>query len=135
MAWLSDTHVLLWALEEPDRLPEQRQNTLADTADTVYFSAVNIWEIAIKISLGCRNFGFSPERVQQLAEQAGFIELPVAALHAAKVAHLPLHHRDPFDRLLVAQAITEQVRLLTADEALPVYSQLVECFRPQRRDS
>lgn len=131
MAWLLDTHVLLWALAQPDRFPPEWHETLATTPDPVYFSAVNIWEIAIKVSLGHHDFGFRPERVQQLAEQAGFVELPVAALHAAKVAHLPLHHRDPFDRLLVAQAITEQARLLTADSALPVYSDLVDCLRPQ----
>lgn len=131
MAWLLDTHVLLWALAEPERLPPGWHETLVATPDTVYFSAINIWEIAIKVSLGRRDFGFSPERVQQLAEQSGFVELPVAALHAAKVARLPLHHRDPFDRLLVAQAITEQARLLTADSALRVYSELVDHFRPQ----
>lgn len=131
MPWLLDTHVLLWALSQPGRLPSERRETIATTPDTVYFSAINIWEIAIKVSLGRRHFDFSPERVQQLAEQAGFVELPVTARHAAKVARLPFHHRDPFDRLLVAQAIAEQATLLTVDSALPVYSELVDCFEPE----
>ena len=127
MAWLLDTHVLLWALAEPERLPPGWHETLAATPDTVYFSAINIWEIAIK----GKALRVVIDEMQQLAEQSGFVELPVAALHAAKVARLPLHHRDPFDRLLVAQAITEQARLLTADSALSLYSELVDYFRPQ----
>ena len=104
-----------------ERRAEARSSILA--ADEVYVRAVSIWEVAIKAGLG-RIQG----DVRQLAEAiggSGFVELPVTALHAATVAGLPPHHRDPFDRLLVAQAMSEPLILLTADAALLAYSDLV----------
>lgn len=91
----------------------------------VYFSAASIWEIAIKTALGKVDFQYSPEDIAQAAKDTGFIELPVSAAHGAKVSHLPLHHLDPFDRLLVAQALLMPAQLLTADSALVPYSELV----------
>jgi len=92
----------------------------------VLFSAASIWEIAIKARLGRADFPLRPEQVAQEARLTGFIELPVKADVAARVADLPLHHRDPFDRLLVAQAMAEPARLYTADPLLPPYSELVQ---------
>lgn len=126
MTLLLDTHVLLWAIYQPVRIPEKWIEKLVDRSNLVFFSAASIWEIAIKSSLDRPNFSFDAERTLQLAKQTGFTELPVSGEIAAKVRNLPWHHRDPFDRLLIAQAKQMPARLLTADSQLPVYSELVE---------
>ena len=122
MRLLLDTHLFLWSVTDSPRLsPEARKSIVS--ADEVYVSAASIWEAAIKAGLGKIQ-----GNMRQLAEAiagSGFVELPVTALHAARVAELPSHHRDPFDRLLVAQAMTEPLVLLTADVALLPYSDLV----------
>jgi PIN domain nuclease of toxin-antitoxin system len=125
MRLLLDTHVLLWALGEPGRLGAATRALLEDPANDVLFSAASIWEIAIKVRLGRAGFTVRPDEIVKAACGTGFAELPVRASAAARVADLPLHHRDPFDRLLVAQAITEPTRLYTADPLLPPYSELV----------
>ena len=92
-------------------------------ADEVYVSAVSIWEIAIKARLGKIDVGSL--QMMNAIEESGFKELAITARHAATIEALPLHHRDPFDRLLVAQAISEPMRLMTADAMLTRYSELV----------
>ena len=91
-------------------------------ADEVYVSAASIWEIAIKARPG--KIEGDPERLARAIDESGFIELPVRAHHAARVLQLPLHHNDPFDRLLIAQALSEPLLLLTADGALAQYGEL-----------
>jgi PIN domain nuclease of toxin-antitoxin system len=125
MVVLLDTHVLLWALDDPERLPQDVVTQIESPETTVYFSAASIWEIAIKTALGKIDFHYSPEDIAQAAKETGFVELPVNSAHGAKVAHLPLHHRDPFDRLLIAQTLLMPAQLLTADSALVAYSELV----------
>ncbi len=125
MVLLLDTHVLLWALDAPERLPQAVAAQLESPETTVYFSAASIWEIAIKASLGKIDFSHSPDAIAQAARDTGFVELPVRAEHGAKVAQLPLHHRDPFDRLLIAQSLLLPARLLTADATLVPYTELV----------
>jgi PIN domain nuclease of toxin-antitoxin system len=125
MRLLLDTHVLLWAIGNSPRLGAAARAMLEDVANEVMFSAASIWEIAIKAGLGRSDFAVRPEVIAQEARAAGFTELPVHANAAALVADLPLHHRDPFDRLLVAQAMAEPVRLYTADPSLTRYSELV----------
>ena len=125
MRWLLDTHVLLWALGEPDRLDAATAALLEDAANEVWFSAASIWEIAIKAQLGRIDFTVRPSEIMQAALQTGFTELAIRSDAAALVADLPPYHRDPFDRLLVAQAMAEPMRLLTADPLLPPYSELV----------
>lgn len=125
MVLLLDTHILLWALDKPDRLPEEVLRYIETPDNEVYFSAVSIWEIAIKTSLGRANFAYSPEQIAQAAQETGFIELPVTFGHAAKIAGLPLYHHDPFDRLLIAQTLLMPARFLTVDSALTPYSELV----------
>lgn len=123
MRLLLDTHLFLWAVTDSRKLKAAaRRQMLA--AEQIFVSAASIWEIAIKARLGKLNG--DPQRLAQAIEDSGFIELPVRALHAARVAQLPLHHHDPFDRLLVAQAISEPLLLLTADEALAQYGELVK---------
>lgn len=128
MVLLLDTHILLWALDAPERLPPDVVAQLESPETMVYFSAASIWEIAIKSALGKIDFPYSPEDITQAAKNTGFVELPVSAAHGAKIAHLPWHHRDPFDRLLVAQALLMPAQLLTADAALGPYSELVRCI-------
>ena len=123
--FLLDTNILLAALIAPDTLPAEAQAKLIDPAHTVYFSAASIWEIAIKYSLGRENFNFRPEDIQKLALDTGFTELPIRSDHCHRIADLPWHHRDPFDRLLVAQAQTILAYLLTSDGLLVKYSNLV----------
>jgi PIN domain nuclease of toxin-antitoxin system len=125
MRLLLDTHLLLWALAEPQQLDVAARTILEEPENEVLFSAASIWEIAIKARLGRTDFAFRPEEILQTALETGFIELPVRARAATLVASLPLHHRDPFDRLLIAQAISEPVRFYTADALLSAYSELV----------
>ena len=108
MRLLLDTHVLLWALSTPKHLSKKVRSEIENPANDVMFSAASIWEIAIKWTL-----------------KSGFRELPVRSTAAAHVAALPTHHRDPFDRLLIAQAVTEPAILYTADPQLEIYSELV----------
>jgi PIN domain nuclease of toxin-antitoxin system len=125
MNLLLDTHILLWALDEPSRLKPDMRALLEDSGNEVFFSAASIWEIAVKARLGRVDFPVGPEDIIRAARDVGFTELPVRADAAARVATLPLHHHDPFDRLLVAQALDEPMRLYTADTLLPPYSELV----------
>jgi PIN domain nuclease of toxin-antitoxin system len=122
---LIDTNILLAAVIEPERLPGGVQAELRDPECEVLFSAASVWEIAIKTSLGRRDFSFLPDEVHRLALDTGFTELPIAAAHASAVARLPWHHHDPFDRLLVAQAQALPAYLLTSDAFLARYSELV----------
>lgn len=125
MVVLLDTHILLWALDAPERLSQEVVAQIESPETTVYFSAASIWEIAIKTALGKIDFHYSPEDIAQAAKDTGFVELPVSAAHGAQVAHLPLHHRDPFDRLLIAQVLLMPAQLITADAVLVPYSELV----------
>ena len=125
MRFLLDTNILLWALADPDRLGKGNRDLIEDPANDILFSAASIWEIAIKSALGRADFAVNPIEIASRAVQAGFEELPILSLAAAEVMHLPHHHRDPFDRLLVAQAMVNDLRLLTADPVLPQYSPLV----------
>lgn len=129
MRLLLDTHLLLWALAEPGRIDVATRSVLEDPGNEVLFSAASLWEIAIKAGLGRSDFSFDPQQILQAALDTGFVELPVQSKAAVRVAGLPPHHRDPFDRLLVAQAIDEPVRLYTADPLLPPYSELVTLVR------
>lgn len=121
MKLLLDTHVLLWALGATDRLPPAVLAEIEDPTNEVLYSAASIWEIAIKSGLGRADFVNDPVLIEQGARDAGFIELPVAARHAVAVYGLPPHHSDPFDRLLLAQALVEPAWLYTADKQLARY--------------
>ena len=124
MRVLLDTHIFLWVANESPRLNAEARRCLEE-ADAVYISSATIWEIAIKTRIG--KITDDPDKMIYAIGASGFEELSVSVHHAAAVAKLPLHHRDPFDRLLIAQAITEEMRLLTADPQLKAYSELVEC--------
>lgn len=125
MRLLLDTHVLIWALSEPARLSAETRSMLENSGNEVFFSAASIWEIAIKARLGRADFNQGSGDVARSALATGFVELPVLSDAAKRVETLPLHHRDPFDRLLVAQAMAGPLQLITADSLLTPYSELV----------
>jgi PIN domain nuclease of toxin-antitoxin system len=118
---LLDTHLLLWALARPSKLSAAARRQI-DSAD-VYVSAASIWEISIKTALG--KLVANPSEVLEAIEPAGFSMLSITGQHAAKVAELPALHKDPFDRMLVAQASVEPMILLTNDDALAAYGSFV----------
>ncbi len=122
MRLLVDTQVFLWWLADSRQLPGEARRALGE-ADEVMVSTASLWEATIKIGLGKLHADVG-ELIGGI-EASGFRELPIRAAHVATLAGLPLHHRDPFDRMLVAQAITEPLRLLTADSTLRQYSELV----------
>lgn len=119
MRVLLDTHILLWWLSDDPRLPPAAESMLTEADNEIYVSAASIWEIAIKAALG--RIEADPIEIEREIVPSGFVELPVTGKHAAQVAKLPPHHRDPFDRLLMAQSLTEPMRLLTADRTLANY--------------
>lgn len=122
MRLLLDTHFLLWSMAASRRLPPAVRELLTDPQNAVFYSAASIWEIAIKSALRRRDFHIELPRLLRALPRAGFEELPVSAAHAARVASLPALHKDPFDRLLVAQALVEPLMLLTNDAQLGRYS-------------
>lgn len=121
---LLDTHVALWAFAASPRLTPQARALIADLGNDVYVSAASVWEVAIKHGLKRRGAGAMPiSGTEALAycTQAGYALLPVTPAHAAGVDALPAHHADPFDRILIAQARQEPLRLVTHDAALQRY--------------
>jgi PIN domain nuclease of toxin-antitoxin system len=124
---LLDTHILLWALIEPKRLSAEFHAVLENPNNDVLFSAARIWEMSIKAALGGADFRVAPAMIVEAAQDTGFVELPMRTA-ALQVAALPHHHRDPFDRLPVAQVMTEPAALYTADTQLRAYSTLVVCI-------
>ncbi len=122
MRLLLDTHIFLWVAGGiPSRKLSIRK--VIESADEVFVSAATLWEIAIKTSIG--KIKADPQALAAAIDDSGFVELPVSALHAVAVAKLPMHHNDPFDRLLLAQAMTEPMKFLTADALLARYSDVV----------
>jgi PIN domain nuclease of toxin-antitoxin system len=126
---LLDTHTLIWALDETSRLPKDVREAIQNPENEVLFSSASIWEIAIKARLGRADFGERPERIAAEAIDVGFTELPIGWRAASAVAELPLYHQDPFDRIIIAQAITAPAHLYTVDRRLAQYSELVSVFR------
>lgn len=119
---LIDTHVWLWLNGAVDRLSPQAQELLSSPRNQIYLSAVSAWEIGIKFAAGKLALPMPPEEYVQLRMvDNGVSPLPIHHLHALRAASLPLHHRDPFDRLLVAQAQVEKLKLMTVDRQLARY--------------
>ncbi len=125
MRLLLDTQLLLWAAASSERLPAEARALIEESHDDVLFSAASIWEIAIKSALRRRDFRVDLPQLQAALPTKGFVELPVTSAHALGVAHLPSIHRDPFDRVLVAQSLVESTILLTNDRMLARYGRLV----------
>jgi PIN domain nuclease of toxin-antitoxin system len=123
MRLLLDTHIYLWWLTDDHRLTK-RACSLIQEAEKVYVSSASIWEAAIKIHLG--KLTAELDSLSKGILEEGFTELPVSVKHATLTEQLPHYHRDPFDRILIAQAISEPARFLTADFTLKKYSELIE---------
>ncbi|MGE6605971.1 type II toxin-antitoxin system VapC family toxin [Halomonas sp. NPDC076908] len=122
MNLLLDTHVLLWASAEPEKLSDDALSLIKDDNNRLYFSAASIWEVVIKNSLQRTDFHVDPHLLRRGLMDNGYLELPISSLHTLNVAHLPSIHKDPFDRILVAQAEAEGFLLLTADELVAQYA-------------
>lgn len=119
---LLDTHVILWALTDHPRLPKAARTLIADQRNTVWVSAVSVWEIAIKHALAKKDMPLSGKEALGYFRVAGYQLLDIRPEHAAATEGLPAIHSDPFDRMLVAQAESEPLRLVTHDAALAKYS-------------
>ena len=121
MRLLLDTHILLWALTDDARLPERARELLLDSHNEVFFSAASVWEIAIKRTLRRETLSISAEEAARFFRAAGYEELAVSSTHAAKVENLPPIHADPFDRLLIAQALEQQIAMVSRDPLIEAY--------------
>jgi PIN domain nuclease of toxin-antitoxin system len=121
VTYLFDTQLLVWALRDPKKLSANVHDLIDDNDSRRTFSVVAIWESSIKSALGKPTFDVHPALMRSAFLDAGFLELPVTGDHALVVRSLPPLHRDPFDRMLVAQAIAEGLTLVTADKQLAAY--------------
>ena len=126
MQLLVDTHLLLWSVAASRKLPRKARELLTDPDNAVFYSAASVWEIAIKSSLGRDDFRVDLPSLIRAFVAAGFVELAITSTHAARVTSLPDLHKDPFDRLLVAQALSEPALLLTNDQQLGQYGAHVQ---------
>ena len=121
MNLLLDTHIMLWAAAEPSRLSPQATALIGDKDYRLYFSAASLWEIVLKNGLGRPDFRVDPHLLRRGLVDNGYWELPITSQHTLAVSHLPEIHKDPFDRILVAQAETEGFLLITSDELVARY--------------
>ncbi|MDO4224162.1 MAG: type II toxin-antitoxin system VapC family toxin [Acinetobacter sp.] len=124
MNYLLDTHILLWFLSEErhSKFSQKSIDILLDERNELYFSVVSIWEMAIKYSLGKPDFDYDPQEILQELLRQGFKQLDMNVQHIFSMMHLPSIHRDPFDRLLIAQAQVEKLQFFTADQAILNYT-------------
>ena len=125
MKLLLDTHIILWVAGQPDKLSKSTRDLLIQDENQLFFSAASIWEIVIKLGLGRKDFKVDPYRLRKMLVIHGYTELPVTAEHALKVDSLPMLHKDPFDRLLIAQARSEGMLLLTVDAVVSQYQESI----------
>jgi PIN domain nuclease of toxin-antitoxin system len=121
MNLLLDTQLLLWAAATPELLSKEASDIIQNRENRLYFSAVSIWEITIKRGLGRTDFRVDPALLRRGLVENGYDELPMTSTHAIEIAHLPAIHKDPFDRMLVAQAGSEGLLLLTSDALVARY--------------
>ncbi len=121
MKLLLDTHLLLWAALEPRRLPDEARRMISDESNELFFSAASLWEIAIKRGLGRDDFQVDARVLRRGLLDNGYSELPIGSEHAVAVDGMPAIHKDPFDRILVAQANVEGITLLTVDALVAQY--------------
>jgi PIN domain nuclease of toxin-antitoxin system len=118
---LADTHILLWASDRPGKLSRDAVSLLSDLKNDLFFSPLSIWEVAVKGSLGRKDFQFDPRALRRDLLDNGYMELPLTSAHALAVQGLPLIHKDPIDRLLIAQATVEGMLFLTVDRQVAKY--------------
>lgn len=121
MRILLDTHILLWALSDDPKLSAKARKLIENAAE-IYVSAATFWELAIKVGLGKLNVNL--DEIREYCLESGYVELPITSEHAIAVKDLEHHHRDPFDRLIIATAIIEPMKLVTADPMVAKYTSL-----------
>lgn len=121
MNLLLDTHLILWTADDSPRLSHAARGLIGDPANTLHFSAISIWEIGIKRKLDRPDFQFDPNRFRDLLRLAHYVEIDFTSAHGLAVLDLPLLHRDPFDRALIAQAACEGLTLLSSDRHITQY--------------
>lgn len=122
MRLLLDTHVWLWMIAEDERLNEPTRAALSDPENDIYLSAAAVWELAIKHAAGKLKYTGSPAiQVPLHIKRSGVLPLPITAEHVLAAATLPMHHSDPFDRMMIAQALAEELTMATADDRLSAY--------------
>jgi PIN domain nuclease of toxin-antitoxin system len=126
MKFLLDTHLLLWAAGQPERLSKSARELIENPDNVLYFSAASIWEIAIKSSLGREDFKADSRLIRRGLIDNGYQEIAISSEHAAGVQALPLFHKDPFDRLLIAQSLSEGMPLVTVDPLLSQYPGMIQ---------
>jgi PIN domain nuclease of toxin-antitoxin system len=118
---LLDTHLLLWTAGHPDRLPGKARDLIAAPENDLFFSSASLWEVVIKRGLGRDDFKVDPRLLRRGLLDNGYSELPIGSEHVVAIDNLPAIHKDPFDRILVAQAQVEGIALLTADPTVAQY--------------
>ena len=121
MRFILDTHLLLWAVEKPRRLSPTAHSLISDPLNVPLFSVASIWEVAIKTGRGHSDFIVPPLLLRETLLNSGYEELPILGKHAVAVDGLPFIHKDPFDRLMIAQATIEGITLLTVDATIARY--------------
>lgn len=126
MKLLLDTHVLLWAAGQPERLSTKTRRLLNDATNMLFFSAVSLWEVVIKRDLGREDFKADARELRRALLDNGYNELAVTSAHALATEDLPALHKDPFDRMLLAQSRVEGITLLTADDLMLRYPGAVQ---------
>jgi len=122
MKYLLDTQILVWAALYPDQVPPEAKQIINDPASELYFSVASVWEVAIKNAFQRENFQLNPNIMRRGLIENGYIELPINGIHAIAVGDLPSIHKDPFDRMLIAQAKTEGILLMTTDALIGKYA-------------
>ena len=122
MNLLLDTHIALWCISDDPFLSSSARSLILDPENTLFVSAASVWEISLKRSLDRGSLPISGEEALEYFKMSGFRLLAISPEHAARVETLPLHHRDPFDRIIVAQSLLEPLTLMTRDRRLSLYT-------------
>jgi PIN domain nuclease of toxin-antitoxin system len=121
MIFLVDTHAIIWFITDDKKLPKVTKELIENKEHTCYVSIASLWEIAIKFSLGRLLIHEELKNIFQTIEESGFEILPITSIHLLKIAELPFHHQDPFDRIIIAQSIVEDINVITKDEQYEKY--------------
>ncbi len=123
--YLLDTHIILWLASDINKLSKNSIHILENLDNTIYFSPVNLWEMVIKNRQSRQDFCVNVEKLHRQLLANDFKELAITSKHIKFIDQLPLHHKDPFDRLLIAQAVTEKLCLISQDSIMPQYSEVI----------
>ena len=125
MRLLLDTHIVIWSMIGSPKLSNEARTILENCENELYVSSASIWEVAIKHAASPDEIPVTPELMIRFCRESGIIELPISFEHSQNVDSLPKHHNDPYDRMLIAQAVTEDMRLMSHDHKLPPYGEMV----------